>query len=551
MTKTLIPRAIAKDEIERINDYLDEPHLLIGGLAVEQYVASRDSKDIDIICSFDKSLKIIRDLFPTKDWKVEEPNKDDYRPSYELTNLAENYNVYLGVKISEREAYAHLNWAELLNTGKKYVGKNGKQLANIIIPNATQLAFTKYLSFISERRKDTKAAQDLEDFCNLTNNQEFSLKEFYSLLKKTKKSEELIEAFYEKGKGFEPTLKTSCIYDLATLFRGRASEKKLDKSLYRKIDYPSQMLYELVHLFKLSQHKIILTLSYKERKMVFELFICILFAKLRNVQIEVHYFPVIEEHKNPFSIEMFRQLGCSVKEYSVGKAPNGISFIADPDDDTFSKLIIKEDDPDTKGVYAYCYEGYEHNVFIKSFSNFMERLPNEKFPLKLVKITKKEILKRMESVKIYKEKDAKFDLIEVHPKITFPQSDNKLREYKLKQIELLEQIYKNNDFRLYEPTAVILKNKVKHLILPPVLENLNEKLHIAEGHTRLYNNLSRDNKIHCIIVNNLPEELKLETTSWEQLEFTNDTTSKKHPDENARYIERDTHRGTWFVGEVI
>lgn len=544
-----IPRAIAKDEIERINTFLKEPHLLIGGLAVEQYVASRDSKDIDIICSFEESLRIIKLLFPTKDWRVEEPNKDDYRPSYELTNLQENYVVYLGVKISERDAYTHLDWVELKQTGKCYKGKNGIELKNIIIPNVTQLAFSKFLSFLSERRKDTKAAQDLEDFCDLTNNQEFNLNSFYSLLKRTKQSESLIEQFHEKSKGFDLTLRTSCIYDISTLFRGKAIEQKTKRSFYKKLEYPGDMLSELVTLFKLSQNKIILNITYKERKIVFDLFICILFAKLKNVQIDVHYHPIIENESSPFSILMFKQLGCNVKEYPIGKAPNGVSFIADPDDDTYSRMVIKEDDPEKNGVYAYVYEGYEHNVLIKSFAHFIEKLPRENFSLELIKIEKEDILKSMESIVIYKDKGAKFDLLEVTPNETFPQSDNKLREYKLKQIELLEQIYKRNDFKLFEPTAVVLKNNIKHLILPPVLENLGERLHIAEGHTRLFSNLNKAGKILCIVVTNLPYELKLGTTTWEKIEFTNDITSKKHPDENARYIERDTHF-TWGVSEI-
>lgn len=546
----IIERAVAKNEIERINTFLSKPHLLIGGLAVEQYVASRDSKDIDIICSFEDSLKIIRNLFPSKDWDIKEPNNDDYRPSYIITSSVDDIVVYLGPKISEREAYNYLEWEELKKTGIKYKGKNGVELENIIIPNVTQLAFTKLLSFISEGRKDIKAAQDLEDFCNLTNNPDFSLKEFYGLLKKTKNSDEIIDFFYDKSKRFETTIRTSCIYDISTLFRGKSIEQKTIKSFYRKIEHPGQMYNELVSLFKQSQNIIILNITYKERRIVFDLFICILFAKLKNVQIDVHYHPIFEKEKNPFSIEMFRQLGCNVMEYPVGRSPNGVSFISDPDDDTFSKLIIKEDDQDGKGIYAYSYEGYEHNVFIKSYSDFIEKMPNDVFPVKLVKISKKDLLKSMQEVNIYKERGATFDLAEVLPSDTFPQSDNKLREYKLKQIELLQQIYKKYSFSLFEPTAVVLKNKVKHLILPPVLENLDKKLHIAEGHTRLFSNLNNNGKIHCIIVNNLPAELKLETTTWEQIQFTNEISPKKHPDENARFIEADTHRGTWFVSEV-
>ena len=55
----VIDRAIAKEELARINGVLKEPHLLIGGLAVQQYHVTRDSKDIDLICSFEIADEII------------------------------------------------------------------------------------------------------------------------------------------------------------------------------------------------------------------------------------------------------------------------------------------------------------------------------------------------------------------------------------------------------------------------------------------------------------------------------------------------------------
>ena len=42
-----IERAVAKKELERIDAVLTRPHLLIGGLAVQQYYSARISQDID------------------------------------------------------------------------------------------------------------------------------------------------------------------------------------------------------------------------------------------------------------------------------------------------------------------------------------------------------------------------------------------------------------------------------------------------------------------------------------------------------------------------
>src|SRR5258708_37073571 len=52
--------AISAGELIRINGTLQEPHLLIGGLAVEQYCKGRDSKDIDLVCSHDVALSLLK-----------------------------------------------------------------------------------------------------------------------------------------------------------------------------------------------------------------------------------------------------------------------------------------------------------------------------------------------------------------------------------------------------------------------------------------------------------------------------------------------------------
>jgi hypothetical protein len=75
-SKQPIDRAIAKDELARINDVLMEPHVLIGGLAVQQYHASRNSKDIDLVCRFETARTILEKLYPSIDWIVEDRQQD-------------------------------------------------------------------------------------------------------------------------------------------------------------------------------------------------------------------------------------------------------------------------------------------------------------------------------------------------------------------------------------------------------------------------------------------------------------------------------------------
>lgn len=46
-----IESAEAKKELGRIDDILNEKHILIGGLAVKYFYPARESKDIDLVCS--------------------------------------------------------------------------------------------------------------------------------------------------------------------------------------------------------------------------------------------------------------------------------------------------------------------------------------------------------------------------------------------------------------------------------------------------------------------------------------------------------------------
>ena len=91
MNRKPIDRAVAKAELERINDLLAEPHLLIGGLAVQQYYSARISKDIDLVCDFDIAQHILDTLYPSLNWKVHDKQHDEYRPSFQIRHKVERF----------------------------------------------------------------------------------------------------------------------------------------------------------------------------------------------------------------------------------------------------------------------------------------------------------------------------------------------------------------------------------------------------------------------------------------------------------------------------
>jgi nucleoside 2-deoxyribosyltransferase len=217
-TRRPIERAVAKMELERIDAVLTQPHLLIGGLAVQQYYSARVSHDIDLVCDFAVAQAILRKLYPSKDWKVEDSKNDEYRPAYRISHKVENMGtIIFGPKISEREPYRHLDWKTLEPGAKPFKGIE-HDLARILVPAPHALAYAKLISFVCRHGPDDKVAADLQDFCDLTNHEQFSVALFYDLLRQSRASDELIKTFRKKVANYAEVAEGSCLFSISELY---------------------------------------------------------------------------------------------------------------------------------------------------------------------------------------------------------------------------------------------------------------------------------------------------------------------------------------------
>ena len=239
MTKKPIPLNTAKGELSRLNDILGLPCLLIGGLAVQQYNVARKSKDIDLILDFDIVQTILSDLYPTKDWNIEVRTNDEYRPSYRITHkvkVSELGEIIFGPKIAERGPYKYLNWEQLLDGARPFRYKE-TCLPNILVPTPHALAYSKFTSFLERLINEPKAKQDLNDFVNLTNNDEFLVTKFYDLLRSNDEHDELMEQFREiVTTKYESIISQSCLQSLSSLFPASStpSSKGISYLLFRE-----------------------------------------------------------------------------------------------------------------------------------------------------------------------------------------------------------------------------------------------------------------------------------------------------------------------------
>ncbi len=137
--------------------------LLIGGIAVNHFVKTRDSHDIDLICTHDQSYKVLK-TFPSAEWNVKEENDDPTRPAYVVQNKRDPIIVFkFGPKIVERGAYPYLNW-DILGEHAIPLTHKTVPLKHISIPNAAYLAYSQLISFFL-RADPAKKVPGSHRFC--------------------------------------------------------------------------------------------------------------------------------------------------------------------------------------------------------------------------------------------------------------------------------------------------------------------------------------------------------------------------------------------------
>ena len=173
---------LAKKKLVEIGELLSEPQILIGGIAVNNYIPHRNSVDVDLICSTKTSQKILDKLFPSDEWDRKDRNDDPGSPHYIVTNKVDKTIVFdFGPRLDEGAKYKHIDWKKISENPVQLTYQN-KPIANIFIPNPSYLAYMKLISF-HQREDAKKRIRDLKDFVNLTNDDRFSISLFYNLAK--------------------------------------------------------------------------------------------------------------------------------------------------------------------------------------------------------------------------------------------------------------------------------------------------------------------------------------------------------------------------------
>jgi len=253
---------VAKEELVRINDLLPAPRLLIGGLAVQRYVVTRKSKDIDLVCDYEEARRLARSLYPSHEWDVVEVNDDAYRPSFHITHHHKPVGeILFGPKVTERAPYSFIDWDTLMQNATPYVFQ-GVPLLNIQIPCCSDLAYTKLISFLSRSRdKVAKRLNDLEDLADLSNHREFSTRDLLAMISRTG-AEKYVHDGFVLDDNEEAIFSKSSIRRQASIFSPREQDRALANRSPLTLDQARELRNALHQLFSdnppSSQHKLIL-----------------------------------------------------------------------------------------------------------------------------------------------------------------------------------------------------------------------------------------------------------------------------------------------------
>ncbi|SDL21001.1 TIR domain-containing protein [Kriegella aquimaris] len=321
---------------------------------------------------------------------------------------------------------------------------------------------------------------------------------------------------------------------------------------YDIITYEGELLARIVEILSSAQKKVVFVLTKDERHFLFDTIISVLYARIRGVEIQVHYYPITENYKTSYSIELFRQLGCNVKEYEEGIEPENVIYLGDPELNDFSRLIIKQQRYSRKNILGYFYKGVSHSHIIHSIYEKIEDIKEiDAYTPKIVEIGEGKLAEIMNEVPLYLQNNCKFSMEKVLVSETYPLSTNLIREHKINQIDLLNKLYSKFDFELYQLTAIVLKNGEQHLIVPPVLEVHDNKYIIAEGHTRLFLQQSNNEGVWCIVIRGMKTAPISPTTTWSKVEIAPMGAIRNFkPNQDymsrLRKIEKYLHKGHWY-----
>ncbi len=292
---------------------------------------------------------------------------------------------------------------------------------------------------------------------------------------------------------------------------------EFEKCIHYIDDYYSR----LQEIFEKSHKEIIIVC--KDLDWVFKLILTVSHAVFKGVKIYIFY-KRNEGEKNKHRLNLLKNIGCYVEVLVPEESLDLSGVFADPNSEANCRMIINNNRAELHGVIAsYYHSSYDYHV-IHSITNSVKNIyiRDKKIDFDFApsyhRVDIDYVRKRMKgNIPFYQHKRIKIHLEDVEIDDAVPHIGY-IHNYKIKQIKLLNKIYEQNDFSLYEPLGIKLMNGKFSLILPPVLEQKKGRRHLLEGHTRFFVGISdRTKKVKAIVVTEVDESLPSSPKKWKDV----------------------------------
>jgi predicted acylesterase/phospholipase RssA len=186
---------------------------------------------------------------------------------------------------------------------------------------------------------------------------------------------------------------------------------------------------------------------------------------------------------------------------------------------------------------AVWYRGAEHETVLAALNAMVPSSERLLFRPKLIATPAVEVISRLkEGVSQYR-----------HPAVsiameTVPLNQTAMvvrfvREWKVRQIELLVSLFTRAGLRYFEPASVFLRDGTRSAVTPPVVEQSGERYAVIEGHTRLFHCwMKREIAIECVVVRGVSEPLPAIPTDIRKAGVVSRRTAPR--DWNHKYLRR-------------
>jgi len=339
-----------------------------------------------------------------------------------------------------------------------------------------------------------------------------------------------------------PALMLLVAVSLAAFGVGRRVGKQVPRPDVASILTEGQFL-ERFHIFLVSARDCIRVVGLT-KDWIFPLVLSVFAARRRGVKIEVMCIDGTHER-----YRLLEYLGCTV--HRVASVPvSGV--LSDAGDILHSRVAMECPRRQRENIFGrYYYGSLDWHAINSVDTRFSAAIPTtdralavgDAYVPDLVEVQDDLLVERLSRVRAYD--GSKIALEDVAIGTLFPVSTQVLK-YKLLQVEHLLHMYQSRGWSLFRSCGIELKNGEISLLVPPVIEEHDGKLCIAEGHTRLYRLRQKGvTTVRVAVVRSVAQRLPMPPGKWSDVEVTDDKTERRDA-QFARYIETTTHKNIWL-----